>query len=73
MGLDMYAYRKAYVKNWEHMQPEELHEITVRRGGKVRKDIKPPRIGYIEEEVGYTMRQAIEEKFILDVLKNYVH
>ena len=53
MGLDMYLSKKTYVKNWRHMSPEELHKITVKKGGKVRKDIKPERISYIVEEVGY--------------------
>lgn len=53
MGLDMYLLRKTYVLNWDHMRPEELHEITVKRGGVVRGDIKPERICYITEEVAY--------------------
>lgn len=53
MGLDMYLSKKTYVKNWRHMTPEELHKITVKKGGKTRKDIKPERISYIVEEVGY--------------------
>lgn len=53
MGLDMYLYKKTYVKNWDHMSPDELHKITVKKGGKVRKDIQPKRIAHIVEEVGY--------------------
>lgn len=53
MGLDMYLYKKTYVKNWEHTAPEYSHKIVVRKGGKVRKDIKPERISYITEEIGY--------------------
>jgi len=53
MGLDMYLYKKTYVKNWRHMKPDELHKITIKKGGKTRKDIKPERISYIVEEVGY--------------------
>ena len=53
MGLDMYLSKKTYVKNWNHMSPEELHKITVKKGNKVRKDIKPERITYIVEQVGY--------------------
>ena len=53
MGLDMYLSRKNYVKNWNFMAPSELHEITVKRGGEVRGDIKPERISYIVEQVGY--------------------
>lgn len=53
MGLDMYLYKKTYVKNWEHTAPEYRHKIVVRKDGKIRKDIKPERISYIIEQVGY--------------------
>lgn len=53
MGLDMYLYKKSYVKNWNHQTPEKRHEITVKKGGKIRKDIKPERISYIVEQVAY--------------------
>lgn len=53
MGLDMYLYKKTYVKNWEHHSPEEKHIVTVKKNGKTRKDIKPDRIVYVVEQVGY--------------------
>lgn len=53
MGLDMYLYKKTYVKNWQHNPLEEQHTFEVKRGGQTRKDIKPERISYITEEVGY--------------------
>lgn len=53
MGLDMYLYKKSYVKNWDHMTPENRHNITIEKGGKLRTDIKPDRICYIVEEVAY--------------------
>lgn len=53
MGLDMYLYKKTYVKNWEHTAKEQRHSFSVKIGGKVRKDIKPERISYITEEVAY--------------------
>jgi hypothetical protein len=53
MGLDMYLYKKTYVKNWEHTAKELKHSFSVKMGGKVRKDIKPERIAYITEEVAY--------------------
>ena len=49
----MYLSRKNYVKNWNHMNASELHEVSVKRGGEVRGDIKPERISYIVEQVGY--------------------
>jgi hypothetical protein len=53
MGLDMYLYKKTYVQNWEHTPDERKHVITVKMGGKKRKDIKPERISEITESVGY--------------------
>jgi hypothetical protein len=49
----MYLTKKTYVKNWDHQKPSERHEITVKLGGKICTDIKPERISYIVEEVGY--------------------
>ena len=53
MGLDMYLSKKTYVKRWDFQEDEKKHKVTVRLGGKVRKDIKADRISYIVEEVGY--------------------
>ena len=68
MGLDMYLYKKTYVKNWDHMGPEERHEITILKGGKPRSDIKPERISEIVEEVGYWRKaNAIHAWFVKNV------
>ena len=53
MGLDQYLHRKTYVKNWNNMKPEELHVVTVTKGGKAVKEIDPKKIAYIVEEVAY--------------------
>lgn len=66
MGLDMYLYRRCYVKNWNHERPEQKHKITVKRGGKVRKDIKPERICYIVEEVAYWRKANQIHKWFVD-------
>lgn len=52
MGLDMYLYRRTYVQNWDHMGPEERHEITVSKGGKPTA-IDTKRIVYIIEQAAY--------------------
>lgn len=70
MGLDMYLHKKTYVKNWSHMKKEELHEITVKKNGKVRTDIKPERIAYITEEVAYWRKfNALHKWFVNNVQK----
>jgi hypothetical protein len=53
MGLDMYLSKKTYVQNWDFHKPEEKHTISIKKGGKARKDIKPKRVSYIVEEVMY--------------------
>jgi hypothetical protein len=67
MGLDMYLYRKHYVKNWEHMKPEERHTVTVKKGGNTTT-IKPERICEVVEEVGYWRKaNAVHEWFVQNV------
>lgn len=53
MGLDMYLEKRTYVKNWDFMGKPELHEVTVKLGGKVRKDIDKKKISSIVEEAAY--------------------
>src|SRR6187549_2040929 len=65
MGLDMYLNKKTYVKNWSHMAEKERHKITVRKGGRIRKDIKPERISEITEQVAYWRKaNAIHRWFV---------
>lgn len=65
MGLDMYLERASYVKNWEHMAPEERHQIVVRKNGQPRTDIRPERISSIIEEVAYWRKaNAIHRWFV---------
>ena len=53
MGLDMYLNKKTYVQNWGHTPETERFNITIKKGDEKYEDIKPERITYIEEEVGY--------------------
>ncbi len=65
MGLDMYLSKKTYVKNWSFHKPEEKHTISVKKGGKSRKDIKPKRVSHIVEEVMYWRKvNAIHSWFV---------
>ena len=68
MGLDMYLYKKTYVQNWDFKKPEERYEIDIKLGGKPRADIKPDRIAYIIEQVGYWRKaNAIHNWFVNEV------
>jgi len=51
MGLDHGLRKRHYVRNWDHMKPEEKHEIRVLKGGKQDPDVRNDRVEYIEEEV----------------------
>jgi hypothetical protein len=53
MGLDSYLTKRTYIKNWSFMEKPELHEVTIKKGGKVRKDIDKKKIKSIIEEVAY--------------------
>ena len=70
MGLDMYLNRKTYVKNWAHHQEDERHEVTVKRGGQVREDIKPSRVTYITEEVAYWRKANAIHRWFVETCQN---
>lgn len=65
MGLDMNLYRETYVKNWKFQKESEHHDITIKRGGKTRTDIKPERIMSVVEDVAYWRKaNAIHNWFV---------
>jgi hypothetical protein len=66
MGLDMYLYRKTYVKNWDSTNKWEVN-ITV--GGKPTY-IDPEKITYITEEVGYWRKANAVHKWFVDNVQN---
>lgn len=53
MGLDMYASRRIYVKNWDHQTDEERYLVRVTQDGKPVPGIQSDRITYVEEELMY--------------------
>ena len=68
MGLDMYLYKKHYVKNWSHQTPEEETKLTVKKGGKKHPEINTDKVTYIQEEVGYWRKaNAIHMWFVANV------
>ena len=68
MGLDMYLERHTYVKRWKHMPPERLFDVTVSRGGQPYTPIKPERISFVIEQVGYWRKNySVHEWLIQNV------
>ncbi len=66
MGLDMYLIKKSYVQNWDHEKDSEKHEVIIKKGGKIREDIKPERITHILEEVAYWRKANAVHKWFVD-------
>jgi hypothetical protein len=63
----MYLYRETYVKNWDHLLPKDQHQFEIKKGGVIRKDIKPERICYIVEEVAYWRKfNALHNWFVTE-------
>ena len=52
MGLDMYLEKRNYVKPWEH-KGDDNFKVTVSQHGEPVSHIKPKRVSYVNEEVGY--------------------
>lgn len=70
MGLDMYLKRKTYVKTWDHTPKEQKFEVSIKYAGKKCAFIKPSRITYITEEVGYWRKaNHIHSWFVKNVQK----
>lgn len=63
MGLDMYLSKKRYVKNWEHMQPNELHSVIVRKGDK-KINSKLPVTEIVYEAAYWRKANAIHNWFV---------
>lgn len=71
MGLDMYLYKKTYIRNHEIYKPENRDAVFVTTGGVLNKKIKPERIKYIVEEIGYWRKSNhIHRWFVENVQKN---
>lgn len=51
MGLDAYAHRRHYVKQWKHEKPEERYSVVIRRGGKPVPGLQEGRISSVDEEL----------------------
>ena len=58
--------KHTYVKNWDHMEDDRKHEIIIKQGGVIRRDIKSERISCIVEEVGYWRKANQIHKWFVD-------
>lgn len=69
MGLDMYLAKRQYVKNWDHMKPEEKHTVTIRKAGKLVK--APYQVKEVTYDVGYWRKaNQIHNWFVNNVAEN---
>jgi len=66
MGLDMYLYKKHYVKNWDHNPEERKTEVNVKLGGKKHPGIDTDKVTYIQEEVGYWRKSNHIHQWFVD-------
>ena len=48
------------------MKPEEKHQITVQKDGKTVENIKPERISYVIEDIGYWRKANAIHKWFVD-------
>ena len=53
MGLDMYLYKKTYIRQGDFYKPESVNEVIVKTGGEIDKKIDPKKVKYVVEEAGY--------------------
>lgn len=66
MGLDMNLYKKTYVKDWDHDKTK--HGIKLTPKSEKTAGIKPERICYIVEDVGYWRKaNAVHQWFVDNV------
>lgn len=69
MGLDMYLTGNLYVKNWNHMAPEELYEVIVKNNDKLI-DCQFP-VKEIVYEIGcWRKANAIHQWFVKNIQKD---
>lgn len=72
MGLDMYLYKKHYVKNWDWMADHEKHTISLKKGKKKLDHIKPNRVCSVVEEVMYWRKFNALHKWFVDNIQEGV-
>src|SRR5690606_5310232 len=70
MGLDMYAARRFYTKQWDHQKPEERYTVQIALGGKPIPGIKPELISVVDEEVMYWRKANHIHGWFVDNVQN---
>ena len=70
MGLDMYLYKKNYIWSGDWIKPEMKQEVVVKKGGEVDNSIKPERVKYVVEEVGYWRKANQIHQWFVDNVQN---
>lgn len=70
MGLDMYLYKKNYIWQGDWIKEEVKQEVLVKKGGEIDNKIKPERIRYVVEEVGYWRKANQIHKWFVDNVQN---
>jgi hypothetical protein len=66
MGLDMYLYKKNYIRTDEFYKEEVRNEVIVKTGGEIDTKIKPERVKYVVEEVGYWRKANQIHRWFVD-------
>jgi hypothetical protein len=70
MGLDMYLNKKTYVKNWDHFEPKDKHQVIVLKGGLPVKGINVEKVKYIEEEAAYWRKANQIHNWFVENIQN---
>lgn len=66
----MYLNKKTYVQQWDHQSPEDKFHVTVKKGSTIYKGIKPTRVTYIVEQVGYWRKSNHIHQWFVDNCQN---
>ncbi len=56
MGLYMYLYKRNYINSYTWLKNNERQEVIVKKDNEIDSKIKPERIKYVIEEVGYWIK-----------------
>jgi hypothetical protein len=66
MGLDQYLYKRTYIWSGEFIKEDVRQSVSVTKGGDPDPKIKPERVKYVIEEVGYWRKSNAIHKWFVD-------